>query len=115
MKTKHRFVLVLACLSALGGCAGGKSQPEPKADFAQGGRVFDGYCARCHLDPDNEAPQLDEGDDWDLRTHLWAAVMKDHAKEGFLKMSAKGGHSALTAQNINDALYYMEVKIKALP
>jgi cytochrome c5 len=29
-------------------------------------------------------------------------------------MPAKGGHSKLSDQNISDALYYMEVKIKAL-
>jgi len=114
MKTHLRLLFALAWLSALGACAGSKPQPEQKPDFARGGRVFDVSCAPCHLDPDNEAPQLDEADDWDLRTHLWAAVLKDHAKNGFLKMPAKGGHSTLTSQNIDDALYYMEIKIKAL-
>jgi len=114
MNSNPRFLLLLACLSALGGCAGGKPQPEQKPDFAGGGRVFDSYCAQCHLDPDNEAPQLDEADDWDLRTHLWAAILKDHAKNGFLRMPAKGGQATLSNQSLNDALYYMEVKIKAL-
>ena len=83
-------------------------------DRDSGERLAALNCAQCHLDDDSEAPQLDEADDWDLRTYLWAAVMKDHANNGFLRMPAKGGHAALTSQNINDALYYMEVKIKAL-
>jgi cytochrome c5 len=114
MNTSSRFGLALACLLVLGGCAGNAPQPARKPDFAKGGRVFDQSCARCHMDPDNDAPQLDEADDWDLRTHLWASILKDHVKNGFIRMPAKGGHAALNDQDIDDALYYMEVKIKAL-
>ncbi len=114
MKTNTWFLLAALCLLALGGCSGAKREPEQKPDFARGGRVFDVFCAQCHQNTDNEAPQLDEADDWDLRTHLWSAVLKDHAKNGFLGMPAKGGYPALTSQNVSDALYFMEIKIKAL-
>jgi len=113
MKSFLWFALANACLLALVGCSGAK--PDQKPDFTRGGQVFNGFCAECHLNPENEAPQLDEADDWDLRTHKWAAVLKDHAKSGFLSMPAKGGHSELTSQNINDALYFMEVKIRSIP
>jgi cytochrome c5 len=116
MKPSPRILFVSACFSVLGGCAGSQPSDNYKPDFVQGGRVFERYCAQCHLDPDNDsdAPQLDDAEDWDMRTHLWTAVLKDHANNGFLRMPAKGGHSALTKQNINDALYYMQIKIKAL-
>jgi len=112
MKTRYWFLLAALALAALGGCSGAKPEPA-KPDFARGGRVFDVYCAQCHIDPDSEAPQLDEAGDWDLRTHEWSSILKDHAKSGFLGMPAKGGQAALTDQNISDALYFMEIKIKA--
>jgi cytochrome c5 len=116
MKKNSAFLAVLLCLLALSGCSGSKPEPEQKPDLARGGRVFDVFCASCHLNAnnDNDAPQLDEADDWDLRNSEWTAILKDHAKNGFLGMPAKGGHSKLSDQNISDALYYMEVKIKAL-
>ena len=114
MKIHSRFVLLVACLGILAGCSEGKVQPEQKPSFARGGRVFDLHCAQCHLNDDSEAPQLDEADDWDVRTYEWVSVLKDHAKTGFLRMPAKGGQSALSNQNIDDALYYMDIKVKAL-
>ena len=114
MKIHTRSVLLAAGLLALAGCSGGKTQPELKPDYARGARAFDVHCAQCHLDDDNPAPQLDETDDWDLRTHEWTSVLKGHVNSGFLGMPAKGGQSSLSNQNIDDALYYMDVKIKAL-
>ncbi len=114
MKTNPRFILLAASLLALAGCSGGKVQPGQKPDFARGGRIFDVYCAQCHLNADSEAPQMDEAGDWDMRTHEWASIMKDHAKNGFLRMPAKGGQPALSSQNIDDALYYMDIKLRAM-
>ena len=114
MKNPFRFLFMVACLSALAGCSGEQTQPEKKPDFARGGRVFDVNCAQCHLNDDSEAPQLDEADDWDLRTYQWAAVLKDHAKSGFLRMPAQGGQAKLTDQSIGDALYYIEIKVRAM-
>lgn len=107
--------LLVACLLALGGCSGPQPQAELKPDLARGGRVFDGHCARCHLSPDDEAPQLDEADDWDLRGDLWAQAMKDHGKRGYLEKGTGNGRTALNSQNISDVLYFMEAKVKALP
>ncbi len=116
MKTKSRFPLLLTCLLVLGGCLGTRTpQPLLKADFGRGMQVFNVFCADCHQNPDNEAPQLDEADDWDLRTLQWASLLKDHVKAGFLDMPAKGGHPELTDQNIKDALYFIENKVKAEP
>ena len=114
MKSNFQLALLVACWLELGGCSSAKP-PDPKPDFARGNQIFNGYCAECHLNTENEAPQLDEADDWDMRTRQWVAVLKDHAKNGFLEMPAKGGHPELTSQNISDALYFMEVKIRSLP
>jgi len=112
MRSKPLFLIMAICL--LAGCSGNQAQPAQKPDFARGGHVFDLYCAQCHMDDDNSAPQLDEPDDWEQRTHEWSSILQDHAKSGFLRMPAKGGQSSLSNQNIDDALYYMDVKIKAL-
>ena len=114
MKTKFRFPLLMTYLLILGGCFGAKTPPQPlKPDFERGMRVFNVFCSDCHQNPDNEAPQLDEADDWDLRTIQWTSILKNHTKVGFLGMPAKGGHPELTDQNIRDALYFIEIKIKA--
>jgi cytochrome c5 len=109
------FFLLIAGMVALGGCSSAKPPENQKPDFARGNQIFNGFCVECHLNPENEAPQLDEADDWDLRTHQWVAVLKDHVKSGFLGMPAQGGHPELSSQNISDALYFMEVKIRSLP
>lgn len=113
MKTNTWFFLMSLCLSVLAGCSGAKPEAGAKPDFARGGRVFDVYCAQCHLNADSEAPQLDESDDWDMRTHLWTSVLKSHVKNGFLNMPAKGGHAKLSNQNIDDALYFIDIKLRA--
>ncbi len=114
MKSNFRLALIVAFLTALAGCSTTKPEDQ-KPDYARGSQVFNGFCAECHLNPENEAPQLDESDDWDLRTHQWVAVMQDHVKSGFLEMPPKGGHPELTSQNISDVLYFMETKIRSMP
>lgn len=114
MKAVCGFLLICSVLLILDGCSNTKpTTGSSKPDFVRGGRVFDAHCAQCHLDADNDTPQLDEADDWDMRTHVWVAVLKDHVKSGFLRMPAQGGQAALSDQNIDDALYYIQVKIKA--
>ncbi len=113
MKTQSRFIFPMACLLALSGCFS-KAPPQPlKPDYQRGARVFDVYCAECHRNAKSEAPQLDDGEDWDVRTHEWEAILRDHIKGGFLNMPAKGGHPELTDQNIRDVLYFIEIKLKA--
>jgi cytochrome c5 len=72
------------------------------------------YCAQCHMNADSEAPQLDEADDWDMRTYQWTAILKDHVQSGFLGMPTKGGQTSLSSQSIDDALYYMDIKLRAI-
>ena len=114
MNLNLKLALIVVGLLSLWGCSTTKPVDQ-KPDFGKGNKIFNGYCAECHLNADNEAPQLDESDDWDVRKPQWGAVWKDHVKSGFLAMPAKGGHSELTEQDINDALYFMEVKIRSLP
>lgn len=106
---------LISCGLALLACSSAKPPPDAKPDFARGNQIFNGYCAECHLNPENEAPQLDEADDWDMRTHQWANILQNHANQGFLSMPAKGGHGELSSQHIGDALFFMETKIRSLP
>lgn len=112
MATCFRYALMMACLVALSGCSSAKPKLE-KPDFDRGARVFDASCANCHLDADHEAPQLDEADDWDVDTQHWASIVDGHAKQGYLKLAANGGHSGLDGQNLSDVLHFIEVKLKA--
>jgi cytochrome c5 len=114
MKTHPRYLLLAACLLGAAGCSTEQTQAERKPDFVHGGRVFDQYCAQCHMNADNEAPQLDEPDDWEKRTPQWAGVLKDHARNGFIGMPAKGGNPKLNNQSIDDALYFLEIKLSSM-
>lgn len=114
MRILSLFSLFLACLAILLACTSAKP-PEPRTlSLSRGGQVFESYCAKCHLTPDGDAPQLDDEDDWDNRASEWRSLLKDHVKSGFLRMPAKGGQTELSDADIDDVLYYMDVKIKAL-
>ncbi len=113
MTSNFQLTLVMVCLMALVGCSNPKL-PDSKPDFAKGNQIFNRSCAECHLNPESEAQQLDESDDWDMRTPHWNGVLKDHVKNGYLEMP-KVGQSGVTDQNMSDVLHYMEVKIRALP
>ncbi|MDD5034050.1 MAG: c-type cytochrome [Methylococcaceae bacterium] len=110
MKTKLRLLLVSSLI--LGGCSGAKLAQKP--DYHRGMHVFNVFCAPCHQNPSSDAPQLDEEGDWDLRAIQWTSIWKQHVTQGFLGMPAKAGHPELAEQDINDALYYIEIKVKSL-
>lgn len=108
------LLVSVLCLLAMGGCSTPRPPLEQKPDLARGGHVFSRNCAACHMNPDNDAPQLDESGDWNMRTHEWKAVLQDHARNGFLKMPPKGGRAGISDQEIVDVIYFMEVKIRSL-
>jgi cytochrome c5 len=73
--------------------------------------VYQAFCAACHDGANVEAPPLDDIEAWDERAYGWDSVLRHHAARGFLDMPA---NHQLSEESINDALLYMETRIRAL-
>jgi disulfide bond formation protein DsbB len=115
-------VLVVSAL-VLTGCGGAATQaasapPIPAGDAARGKTVFDGTCSACH-GPDAKGIS---GLGKDLTTSEFAKGLSDAELVAFVKkgrptgdslnttgveMPAKGGNTALTDQDLADAVAYI--------
>lgn len=116
MKTLFAFLGLLPCLAVLQACSQAQNPDalaQSNADYQRGMHIYNAFCSECHDEGKNGAPRLEDVDDWDLRAMRWSSVLKSHATEGFADMPSKGGHPELSEQNISDALYYMEIKVRA--
>lgn len=120
MKYQVGIFLILTSAVFLSGCASPQKQAAPpppvlaqKPDIYRGMHVYAAYCAECHDSGKQGAPSLDDVDEWDSRRMPWSAQLQAHPSHGFLNGPAKGGRAVPSDQNISDAMYYMEAKIKA--
>jgi cytochrome c5 len=116
MKTLFPLLRILPCLIVLQACSQARDSEalaQGNPDYQRGMHIYNTFCAECHEEGRNGAPRLDDVDDWNLRAMQWSSVLKSHATEGFMDMPQKGGHPELSDQNISDALYYMQIKIRA--
>jgi cytochrome c5 len=110
-------LFVLAVAAALAGCS--ETKPEAAADlpahyrpdFHRGMHVYNVFCGDCHDYGENNAPMLDDPDDWNPRVMQFPSVLANHANKGFLDMPKKGGHPELTEEMVYDAVYYMVSQI----
>jgi cytochrome c5 len=69
--------------------------------------VYDWVCSACHTSGEGGAPRIGHRDEWDSRSHLWSAVLLEHAKSGYLEMPAKGGHAYLSDRAVEAAGEFM--------
>lgn len=112
-------VLTLSALSLMLSACSSTPPPPPAPvvarppSYQNGMRLYGVYCARCH-DSSNDAPTLDDIEAWDERSFQWESVLKGHVAQGFLEMPPSGGEVALSEQTINDILFFMTARIKAL-
>jgi cytochrome c5 len=53
--------------------------------------AYDQVCARCHEEGLDGAPRTGDRDAWAGRSWLWEAVLFEHAKQGYMTLTAKGG------------------------
>ena len=72
-----------------------------------GRRVYMSACAHCHDSGVNGAPITGQTKDWADRSHLWEAVLFEHANQGFLRMPSKGGNQDLSGYDVGVAAEYM--------
>jgi cytochrome c5 len=93
------------CLCALLFSSTGAQAASDRMD--DGKLAYEKACASCHESPASEAPQTRSPQDWVNRSHLWDAVLAEHASKGYLKMPAKGGTDGLSDYDTRAAAEYM--------
>ena len=72
-----------------------------------GRETYQAACASCHDEGKENTPAIGDRDAWSTRSPLWAAVLLEHAKSGYLDMPAKGGQPELTERAVEAAGEYM--------
>lgn len=78
------------------------------SDRLQDGAIaYQRICATCHETGTQGAPQTGQPEDWQDRSHLWEAVLFEHAEQGFIKMPARGGADHATDYDVRVAAEYM--------
>jgi cytochrome c5 len=75
--------------------------------LAEGQRVYEEACARCHASGAEGAPRVGDGEAWKGRSMLWEAVLFEHADKGWLAMPARGGDPVLDSADVEVAAEYM--------
>ena len=98
--------LLLATLTVIGLMLGtsGACASERMED---GAKAYAKNCAECHDNGMFGAPVTGRPADWEDRSHLWEAVLFEHARMGYLKMPAKGGNAEMTDYSVEAAAEYM--------
>ena len=101
MKNPVKACLLVAMLT-------GASATSMASERMEDGReAYQAACAKCHEEGVDGAPKTGELEDWSNRSHLWEAVLFEHANQGYLNMPAKGGTAELPAYDVDAAAEYM--------
>ena len=72
-----------------------------------GKRAYQLICASCHQAGVEGAPVVGNKGDWENRSHLWDAVLTEHAEKGYLKMPPRGNAEHATDYDVGAAAEYM--------
>ena len=72
-----------------------------------GKRNYEAICSSCHDTGVEDAPMVGKPEDWAERPKLWEAVLFEHAKNGYIKMPAKGAADYATEYDVDSAAEYM--------
>lgn len=120
LRLTNRGLWALVGLVLLHGCAATKPEEAPAPvverapDYRRGAQLYQIYCGACHDRGQKDAPTLDDIEAWDERAFQWEAVLKQHAAQGFLDMPPRGDQPELSEQSMNDVLFFMVTKMRAL-
>jgi cytochrome c5 len=103
----HWFLLLVIAIAA--GCAdtSGLDRAATAQEMLPGQQTYENVCARCHKKGRGKAPAVGDRNAWENRSPLWVAVLEEHAKNGYLKMPAKGGDPSLSDYDVTAAAEYM--------
>ena len=72
-----------------------------------GKKSYEAICASCHEAGADGAPVTGNREDWEDRSHLWEAVLFEHAEKGYIKMPARGASDYATDYDVQTAAEYM--------
>jgi len=72
-----------------------------------GEQVYQHACASCHDEGLQGAPAIGDREVWSRRSPMWAAVLFEHSRNGFMEMPAKGSHQELTDLEVDAASEYL--------
>ena len=75
--------------------------------LALGRETYEMVCASCHDEGKDRAPIKGDRDSWSTRSQLWSTILVDHAKNGYLRMPARGGQMELSDKAMEAAVEYM--------
>lgn len=109
-----RCVLSLTLAVTLVACGqqGQDGQDNAQSEITEsawqtGRQAYEEYCADCHDEGLDDAPQTGDRAAWEGKSWLWEAVLFEHAKDGYGKMPAKGGAATLDEAAVTKAAEYM--------
>jgi len=100
----HKLIGVGLAMGVLAVSSAASSASERLED---GKRAYTAACAKCHDSGINGAPVTGKTGSWTDRSHLWEAVLFEHANKGYLKMPAKGGNEGMSEYEVDAAAEYM--------
>jgi cytochrome c5 len=106
MNRSLQALLALGCIAA---CSPPPVDPAaaPEQGLLEGQRAYQNVCAGCHEEGKDGAPLTGDREAWADRSPLWAAVLEEHAKDGYLDMPAKGGDPDLSDEEVRAAVDHM--------
>lgn len=86
----------------------------PMYDLTRGETVFRGNCLHCHGEGLHDAPRQGNAADWEPRLRQPLARLIRHAVHGHGRMPPKGGFSALSDDEVSDAVAYVVDRSKKI-
>ncbi|MBE0598498.1 MAG: cytochrome c5 family protein [Desulfuromonadales bacterium] len=82
-----------------------------REELDHGYLIYENYCASCHQDGGKETPQVGDRQAWRARIRQGMPTLVRHAVNGFRGevglMPPKGGHEALTSEEVTRATAWM--------
>lgn len=100
----NRMILQLSAAAIL---LAGSFCAQASDRLEDGKQAYEAHCASCHDSGKSGAPVTRNADDWKNRSHLWDAVLAEHAEKGYLGMPARGGADIATKYDVQAAAEYM--------
>jgi cytochrome c5 len=107
MRATIRQRFSLALLLAIAATTAVAETGPASLRLKEGEAIYRYACGRCHDTGEGGAPIIGNADAWSQRSSLWAAVLFEHAQQGYLGMPAAGGDARFTRYDIEVASEYI--------